>query len=336
MSTETQYNPNHDFNNQLKSLGLSKTVYAMVNHFVENTKYDLLVNKFGDFVDQNREPWTNKQDAYHVEFFNKWVKWSSPVVEFNRENYPYFYPTAGASEPLRQIIFSRGALCEPVNIHVFTGEYEGYEAMAQAANITVVKHDRDDWKTVTNHMDEFDLFFISQPSAIDGNIWEDYNEFIKTMPEDSVVADVTYVGATKIPDVKINLNAKSIRNVVFSLSKPFGCYYDRIGGVFAREEDLGLFGNKWFKNLYSISLGSELLDRYPVDYMWNYFHTTQYKVIEELKDNYPNLVPSDVYILATYEHDGSNAIDNYLTRYKKARVCLTPLMTKYVVLLPVC
>ena len=52
--------------------------------------------------------------------------------------------------------------------------------------------------------------------------------------------------------------------LVFSLSKPFGVYYDRIGGVLCRDPMPSLFGNQWFKNLTSLQLGAALLERHDV------------------------------------------------------------------------
>ena len=45
----------------------------------------------------------------------------------------------------------------------------------------------------------------------------------------------------------------------FAANRSFGVYYDRIGGIWMRQEDQGLFGNKWFKNLTSLALGTTLL-----------------------------------------------------------------------------
>ena len=47
--------------------------------------------------------------------------------------------------------------------------------------------------------------------------------------------------------------------VIFSLSKPFGVYYHRIGGVLTRAEVPTLRGHLWFKNLFSLHLGERLM-----------------------------------------------------------------------------
>jgi hypothetical protein len=352
MATTTQYNPNIALNARLLASGASKTVYALVTPETEAVKAWV----FGDhaseernaYLEQFRDAWTAKQDAYHTEFFDVWHEWSKPVVELDRGLFPFFYPTAGASEPLRHLIFEHAAKGGRA-IHVFEGEYEGYKAMAEAAGLKVIEHQRDGkdgWHTpfggrlnrIASAMNwSRDLFFISQPSAIDGNVWPEFNEFISKMPPNSVVADLTYVGA--VPERAINrahrmgenaagrfnMNQPAIRNVVFSLSKPFGAYYDRIGGVFCREENLGLFGNKWFKSLSALAIGTALMKAFDVFYMPDtygpYQRSLTARVAKEIGIHL--LEPSDVFLLATGTTELPNELADYLTRAGKVRLCLT-------------
>lgn len=332
MTTATQYNPNADLNRILINAGASKTVYALITPEIERMKARMFADT--SYYEMFREAWTSKQDAYHEEFFSTWHEWSSPVVDLDRDNFPFFYPTAGASEGLRHLIYQLAATNSPSpRLHVFEGEYEGYRAMSEAAKIRVIEHSRNDWLNISDlgarlsgDWCEGDMFFISQPSAIDGNIWTDFNEFVARMPDNSVVADITYVGAVPHVATRFNLNAPSIRNVVFSLSKPFGVYYDRIGGVFCRDEDLGLFGNKWFKNLTSLRLGTLLMRKYDVFALPLRYNGYQRKMCHNLKNFFGyDFVPSDVYLLGTASsHAGDDDLANYLRRANSLRICLTP------------
>jgi hypothetical protein len=327
MSTATQYNPNRDLNAQLLEAGVSKTVYALVTPETEKAKRAVLEQD--DYLDMFREAWTGKQDAIHVEMFDTWMEWSRPVVHLAPAFFPFRYPTAGASEGLRHLIYDLAAKHPYAGVHFFEGEYEGYKAMAEAAGIRWVEHPRSMWKIVRDGFGPDDLFFISQPSAIDGNVWHDYNEFILTMPDMSTVVDVTYVGAVPREAVqqRFDLSAAAIRNIVFSLSKPFGVYYDRVGGVFARSEDHGLFGNKWFKNLTSIRLGTILMERHSVFDFPERYGRLQREVVARVSDNLGlDLQPSDVFILAGGSGEGEVA--DYLRRARRVRLCLTPAMAK--------
>lgn len=335
MSTTTQFNPNQGLNASLLRAGASKTVYALVTPETEAVKASV----FGDagsadreaYLDQFRDAWTGKQDAYHEEFFSTWLLWSSRVVDLPKDEFPFYYPTAGASEPIRQIIFDLAARSPKSSVHFFEGEYEGYKAMAEAAGLRVVQHVRSiaDIRLYGAEIPSGDLFFISQPSAIDGNVWNDFNEFVDLMPSNSVIADVTYVGAVpqSAIETRFNLGATSIRNVVFSLSKPFGAYYDRIGGVFCRTEDLGLFGNRWFKSLTAIRIGTKLMEAHGVFDYPDLYGKDQRRMVSQINRVFgEQFVPSDVYILANAPL-GSTDLSNYLRRGGTQRICLTPGMS---------
>jgi hypothetical protein len=353
VATSTQYNPVPVLNIALQCAGLSKTVYALVTPETEAAKRGVF--DAPDYYDGFREAWTGKQDQTHVEFFDTWAEWSKPVVDLDRSLFPFYYPTAGASEPLRQIIFDLAAKRKTgaPRIHFFEGEYEGYKAMAEAAGIGWVEHPRANWDTLCDYDmpasgfpsewrgvrdGGLDLFFISAPSAIDGMVWSDFNAFLAAMPENSVVVDVTYVGAVPEASIKerFNLNAPSVRNIVFSLSKPFGLYYDRVGGVFCRDEDMGLFGNKWFKGLSGIAIGSAMMKAHNVFHFPTVYAEHQAKMAEDASTALGlDLKPADVFILATgvqtdAEITGGPYMSEYLTRAGKVRICLTPGMAKMI------
>ena len=208
MATSTQYNPQAEPNAKLLAAGASKTVYALVDPTVIERMKD---NLFGSqetvrrerYFNQFREAWTGKQDQYHENFFNTWHEWSHRLVTLDRKMFPFAYPTAGASEPLRHIIYDYSSSARidgfKPRIHVFAGEYEGYKAMAEAARIEVVEHFRGDWEGVADALPENEWFFLSQPSAIDGNVWLHANDFLTRLGQKSekprVIMDLTYVGA---------------------------------------------------------------------------------------------------------------------------------------------
>jgi len=342
MATSTQYSPNVDLNKILLEAGASKTVYALVTPWTEAAK-DRVFGNAGSavrlsYLQQFREAWTGKQDSYHREFFETWLEWSKKAVELDADIWAFQYPTAGASEPLRHLIYDLAArTLGKARVHVFAGEYEGYKAMAEAAGLELVEHDRDIDAIPENIADlatqvyDDDLFFISQPSAIDGNVWEGFNGFLEAMPAQSVVADVTYVGSVPRAAIKerFNLNSPAIRNIVFSLSKPFGCYYDRIGGMLARKEDPGMFGNKWFKNLTSIALGTALMRNHSVFDIPERMRDLQEQAAKEVSRQLgANFVPSHVTLLATSKDRQTGPLAEYLERSGRSRVCLTPRLSE--------
>ena len=88
MATSTQYNPNRDLNERLLAVGASKTVYALVTPQIEAAKATVFGDNDStqreDYLDQFRDAWTAKQDAYHEEFFDVWHEWSKPVIDRQR------------------------------------------------------------------------------------------------------------------------------------------------------------------------------------------------------------------------------------------------------------
>ncbi len=130
----------------------------------------------------------------------------------------------------------------------------------------VIQHNRQFWKDLERDSDAMrpgDCFYLSQPSSIDGNTWDDADEFIKMMahthPYVRIRLDLCYLGTTTRPFKLLNANMFNVDMIFFSLSKVFGVYYHRIGGVFCKRKLPGLFGNRWFKNLFSLQLGCELM-----------------------------------------------------------------------------
>ena len=351
MTTIQIHDPELD--HRLKQAGASKTIYALVMPETEAVKSACLGTANPDpdqarrlYLEQFREAWTGKQFAAHEEFLRAWIDWASPFAAIDTKAFRWQYPASGASEGLFHTIASYGnkarAAGFSARIHIFAGEYEGYKAYAAASRIEVVEHARAQWRTVAARMAPSDLFCLSQPSAIDGNIWPEANAFIESLETPDAVArvilDVTYIGAVAEPPVeKFHANSSAVAALVFSLSKPFGVYYDRIGGVLAREEMPSLFGNQWFKNLTSLQLGTTLLRRYGVFDLARRYRPVQQTSAQTIGTRLGLVLqPSDVVLLATADASQADpALANFLRRPQtdpsaRLRVCLTPEMARLI------
>ena len=158
-------------------------------------------------LEQFRDAWTGKQFASHEAFIERWMAWAAAVVAIDAAGFPWRYPTAGGSEALFHVIAAYGnrARSEKFDpqVHVFAGEYEGYRAYAEACGINVVEHARADWEAVARSVPATALFCLSQPSAIDGNVWPQANAFLALLAAGTdrprVLLDVTYVGSIAEP-----------------------------------------------------------------------------------------------------------------------------------------
>ena len=139
-----------------------------------------------------------------------------------------------------------------------------------------------------------------------------------------LVVDVTYVGAVAI-EPRIDLDHEVVQAVVFSLSKPFGVYYHRIGGVLTRAEVPTLRGHLWFKNLFSVHLGERLLAAHPARELPTRYQPLQRETLDRaIADGElpPTARPSDVVMLA-HAPAGAHGFSEY-ARGEGLRFCLSP------------
>lgn len=344
--------PIHDpeLDRRVKDAGGSKTVYALVTPETEAAKNFMLGNATPapdaarrHHLEQFRDAWTGKQFASHEAFTERWIAWAAPVVAIDAPALPWRYPTSGGSEALFHVIAAYGnrARVEQFSpeVHIFAGEYEGYKAYAEACGIAVVEHRRADWQATGRKLPASALFCLSQPSAIDGNVWPQANDFLALIAAGAdrprVLLDVTYVGAiADAPAARIAADSPAVQDLVFSLSKPFGVYYDRIGGVLCRNAMPSLFGNQWFKNLTSLQLGMTLLERHDVFDLPRRYKPVQREAAAQIGRHLDlALRPCDVVVLAQADADKTTdpALAAFLRRPAgdpdaALRLCLTPAM----------
>lgn len=161
------------------------------------------------------------------------------------------YYVNGSSEALFHLVAHTNQKNLP--FYQLNGEYQGYNAYAETLGREFINVSHDP-KEIRNL--EPGIFFVSNPSAVHGNILKE-ELFEAILENHQVVLDLAYLGMTE--GINFDLGHKNILAVVASMSKPFGLYYFRIGFCWSKEELPSLYGNKWFKNANSILLGQEVL-----------------------------------------------------------------------------
>lgn len=365
---------------------MTKTVYALRFPETAALYQELLRDHHVEMNDRHEEAWTKKQDDYHVTFFEghqRWLKETKLDLPF--ADLPYRYPTAGSSEAIREVLANLGSLAhyKPVNgpatIHILGGEYEGYKALAKPYGIRVVHHNWAERDTYGNDLERSlrsilhyaernstkgHYLFLSQPHSLNGNILRDFDSFMNEIAQKTdlrVALDLCYVGLVPsskwfVKDQpKFGLNLKEgadiIDYVFFSLSKVFGVYYHRIGGVYSRNEIPGLWGNMWFKNLDSLYLGEKLMSKFGPFDLPDKYQPLQEKIgTFQMLDKtgkpfsfYPDgdyhngpyyceMKPSDV-LLLSYGHcraltekivKNDSDFELFSRGYTRYRMCLTP------------
>lgn len=296
-----------------------KSVYAyyypevreVVDNVIKNFSQDLLLKSIFPGLDN-----------YHDSFINKYVK-KSAKYQTGLTNFENKYFVNGSSEAIFHLLVDSIFHNQGKPIYVFKGEYEGYREYARNIGGSVTEID------ITSDLSKLPLgrWFISNPSAIDGNILE--NSFINSICElgHEVVLDVSYLGSTRV--YQFDLSHPKIVAVMVSMSKPFGLFYYRIGIAFTREPLPTLYPNKWFKNILSIAIGEALLDKFGIGYFYTKYQEVQRKAIESLNHEAGIIAkPSDVLLLANLSDDNLNQKQkDTFQSFKRGdsyRFCLTP------------
>jgi histidinol-phosphate/aromatic aminotransferase/cobyric acid decarboxylase-like protein len=313
--------------------GITATVYALPTEearAVSRDVYRALETEAGYFSTFG-EPYTRKQDPVHLAFLDAYREWSAPIVR-GLDGFSHAYPSNGSSEAIKDAIaFFLKTKSPGARLHVFRGEYEGASALARGHAIEVVEHERSDAGIDGLFLDAgpHDYFFLSQPSSLDGNVWGGYEAFVRRARDEqlSLLIDLCYVGCVD-EDFSVDVSAPNICAVFFALSKSFGVYYQRIGGGFFRESIPSLEGNRWFKNLTSLAIGTELLRRFSVRTLPRRYRPYQEEAVARINARLGiSLAPSDVFLLA--HQRAEVAPDPFLApflRHGIVRACLTPML----------
>lgn len=285
------------------------------------------------------QAYTGWQDDFHQGFLSAWQSWAKPAVTIPPD-FIYSYPTSGSTEAIRDSLASLKAQNPRAQVHIFHGEYEGFAEMAKGYALPVVRHDRAHYATtLPATLKDGDAFYISQPSAINGYTWSEFPVFLaftnKLCPKAKIFVDLCYFG-TAIKAKRLVLDSPNIQAVFFSLSKVFGVYYHRIGGVFSRVPCPGLAGNIWFKNMFSLQLGQTLLERFPLNSLPEKYAKAQGQAIDLVSDRTNlSLQPSQAIMLAiTSIADPASLPPHLLPLWRGTpgqagwlRLCLTPTLT---------
>jgi hypothetical protein len=172
------------------------------------------------------------------------------------------------------------------------------------------------------------FWFVSNPSAIDGNIIP--NEKIRELCDlgNRVAIDLAYVGSTRKHE--FDISHENIDYAVISLSKPYGLFRFRIGYAFSKEPIDAMYGNKWFKDVTRMLQGLKAVEEYPLGTLHEQYSGMQESIITGLNSEYGlGIVPSDVLLLGNIKTAGGlgqeqlEMVSNF-RRGEAYRLCLTP------------
>lgn len=255
-------------------------------------------------------------DNYHQPLIDKYISKSTDYQK-GLELFPYQYYCNGSSEAIFQLLVQ--TLRENKNIYIFKGEYEGYKEYTKNLGGEIIEIDKENFDPKSL---ELGRFFISNPSAIDGNILP--NTLINQIGDwgHEMVIDLAYLGLTK--KYQIDLTHPKIIAVIASLSKPYGLFYYRVGFAFTKVSVPTLYANKWFKNILSIYIGEKVLNKFGFGYFYQKYKSLQSETIKTMNQELrTNTSPSDVLLLAQTKNCNNPELQEY-KRHNIYRFCLTP------------
>lgn len=252
------------------------------------------------------------------------------VVDFYRASAPrlpefkFRYPTSGSEEGIREVLTllqTNGTR----KIYVWEGDYEGYKEVGRTRGIATEEVDfGEDPKSL-----EPGFWFLSNPSARDGNIIP--NERITGICEagHKVFYDLAYMGSTRPHE--FDLGHPNIFSAVVSFSKPYGLFYDRIGFTFSREPIQALYANKWFKNLLSLMIANKIVAELKPGELYGKYRPLQEQIVAGMNRDFGlGMHPSDALLLGHMKTEEAGELKDVqgemVERFRRAdsyRFCLT-------------
>ncbi len=309
---------------------------AMPNEFYLSDKShtqisSMLFSYFGEMIEF---PCVEKfaLDEIHIPLLNLIIDAYSEFVPKLNE-FPNVYPTSGSSEGIFHLLSEFATNRGIKQINVFEGEYEGYMHYARSLGmkVNIIMEDDDDHPFFSRPLDG--VWFISNPSSLDGGVIN--NNIIEDLCEtgNKIVLDFAYLGLTE--PYKFFVDHKNIIAVVSSMSKPYGMFRFRIGGMcLTRDPFETLIGNKWFKDVNGIITAARLVQEIPPFSLYSRYKIWQDIAVSVINEDLGGevLYPSDVLLLAAAERKTVEQFDNHgefpFEIYRRSknmyRFCLTP------------
>lgn len=262
-------------------------------------------------------------DELHVPVIDR-IRQAQQETITGLDGFGFAYPTHGSSQALFTMMAEWKAQGKIESIAVLEGEYEGYGAYADSLRIPLTRYvSLEDAKPKAGEM-----WFVSNPSALDGN-WVDrglWDTFVDA--GNQVVYDAAYAGLTH--GQTIDVSSPNIRAVLTSPSKQFGVFrYRNTGVTYTREPVSAMYGTKWFKDVPALLDTLNLYETYGMSELPKTYGPMQQLICQALSELAQGEVsPSNVLLLAHGDHVSAPDME----RFKRAgnyRFGLTKLFEDY-------
>lgn len=210
------------------------------------------------------------------------------------KGFDHSYPCHGSSQAMYTLMAEWKAGGEMTSLAVLESEYEGYAANAKSLNIPVTVY-----TSLAHHQPKAgEVWFVSNPSAVDGNfieakMWRDF-----MAAGHQIVYDAAYIGL--VTEGRVDVSAPNIRAVLTSPSKVFGVFrYRNTGVCFTRQSVTALYGTKWFKDIPALLDTLRLYETFAPYELPQRYRPVQEALCQQLSRETGTVVlPSDTLLLA--------------------------------------
>lgn len=240
--------------------------------------------------------------------------------------YPYRYFTFGSAEGLFHLLAQAAARAGVREICTLAGEYEGFGAQAANLGLEVRQVAPEELAALR----EPRYWFLSNPSARDGNVLPE-----GLLPElldrgHRVVLDLAYVGTTW--PRSYDLRHENLLAILLSFSKPYGVFRYRMGFTFARREVPSLYGSKWFSDPVRALQAVALAEQVGPGGLVAALKERQAEAVKRIAEEWGlELEASDAFLVASLAAGGGaelapavRALIEPFRRGERYRFCLTP------------
>lgn len=228
--------------------------------------------------------------------------------------FKYRYATVnGATEGIDQLMIGLSADKTIKKVGLIRGDYLGYYGAASTKGLEIV------WADSLQEVGEPEdgvVWFVSNPSAINGNLYapDAWQTFLDTGHK--VVVDAAYVDLT-IQDNAVDVSSENVIAVLTSPSKPFGFVLNKYPGVvYTRKKHDGLYLQKKFNNVPRMLtiLEIQLQEKFGPHKLAELLHPTQLAICNDMSEvANGEVLPSDATLMAHATNELHQAYDRYKT-----------------------
>lgn len=229
-------------------------------------------------------------------------------------DFEYRYTTVnGATDGIEQLMVGLLAEEDRPKIGLIRGDYMGYIGAAYVKGLEMKFADS---LEEAREQNDNVVWFVSNPSAINGNLYTPraWQEFLAANRR--VIVDAAYIDLT-LEGLSVDVSSPNIIAVITSPSKPLGNVQGKYpGGVCTREEHGGLSFQQKFNNvprLFTI-MEAELQDEFGPHKIASLHRSTQLAICQDMSAAADGVVlPSDATLMAYATGSLDKRFDPYRT-----------------------